>query len=166
MPGKYSRQLAKTCLIDVINDQLPQSKIKNTNSHSASYDAVFEKNPEIIKKLRSETFPRPGGNRNISDIDLRSWENLYMTSLKILKKSDLYKDVADNMQRQELYIENYWQKKESKRLVEILSKVIQTNNPPLNAYSYTLSSNSQQKVRYHVYYSYAMSESIGEQRIN
>ena len=100
MPGKYSRQLAKTYLIDMINDQVPQARqLKTFQSSSTSYDAVFEHNPEISKKLRSKTFPRPGGNRNISDIDLRNWENLYMTSLKILKKSELFKDVADNMQR-------------------------------------------------------------------
>ena len=79
---------------------MPQARqVKQFQSSSASYDAVFENNPEIRRKLRSKTFPRPGGNRNISDIDLRNWENLYMTSLKILKKSELYKDVADNMQR-------------------------------------------------------------------
>ena len=126
MPGKYSRQLAKNILIDLITDQVPQARqVRSYQMQSASYDAVFEHNPEIRRKLQTKTFPRPGGNRNISDIDLRNWENLYMTSLKILKKSELYKDVADNMQRQELIIENQWQKKESKRLVETLCRVLQ-----------------------------------------
>ena len=55
--------------------------------------------PEIAQKLESREFPRPGGNRNISEIDLRTWESLYMTSLKILKKTELFKDVTDNMSR-------------------------------------------------------------------
>ena len=79
-----------------------------TTEGTASYEKVFENNPEIAQKLQNRKFPRPGGNRNISDIDLRSWENLYMTSLKILKKSELFKDVADNMNRFELIIEHYW----------------------------------------------------------
>ena len=41
-----------------------------------------------------------------------------MTSLKILKKNELFKDVADNMNRFELIIEHYWQKKDCKKLVE------------------------------------------------
>lgn len=77
-------------------------------NQSASYDEVFEKNADIQQKLRSREFPRPGGNRNISDIDLRNWENLYMTSLKILKQNELFKDVSDNMNRFELSIEHYW----------------------------------------------------------
>ena len=49
-----------------------------------------------------------------------------MNSLKILKKSELFKDVADNMNRFELIIEHYWQKKESRRLVDHLGRVLLT----------------------------------------
>ena len=45
---------------------------------------LFEKNPEIAEKLKNRHFPKAGGNRKISDIDLRSWETLYMKSLRIL----------------------------------------------------------------------------------
>lgn len=50
-----------------------------------------------------------------------------MTSLKILKKTELYKDVADNMNRFELIIEHYWQKKECRRLVDHLGRVLVQN---------------------------------------
>ena len=81
-----------------------------------------------------------------------------MTSLKILKKSELFKDVADNMNRFELIIEHYWQKKESKRLVEHLGRVLQQTQSSQNPNSYTVSSSSLQRVRYHMYYSYVLSE--------
>ena len=168
MPGKYSRQLAKTHLIDMINDQVPQprqaAQQMQTTEGTASYEKVFENNPEIAQKLQNRKFPRPGGNRNISDIDLRSWENLYMTSLKILKKSELFKDVADNMNRFELIIEHYWQKKECRRLVDSLGRVLLPSQPQQN--SYTISSSSLQRVRYHMYYNYVLSEQISDPRNN
>lgn len=51
-----------------------------------------------------------------------------MTSLKILKKTELFKDVADNMSRFEQLIEILWQKKDCKKLQNYLERVlIQTN---------------------------------------
>jgi len=145
----------------MINDQTPQPRAGPHQAQSPAYDRVFEQNPEIAQKLRSRQFPRPGGNRNISDIDLRSWENLHMTSLKILKKMDLYKDVADNMNRCEQWIEHYWQKKECKRLQQQLHQVlsVQPQQP-----SFTVSSSSIQRVRYHTYFSYVLSEQLVDQR--
>ena len=62
-----------------------------------------------------QSFPKPGGNRLISEIDLRTWETLYVQSLKILKKTELFKDVADNMSSVDLHvlkIDFLWQVKD------------------------------------------------------
>ena len=80
-----------------------------------------------------------------------------MTSLKILKKSDLFKDVADNMNRFELSIEHFWQKKDCRRLVDYLSRVLHQQNPPQQN-SFIVSHSFLQRVRYHMYYSYVLSE--------
>ena len=34
---------------------------------------------------------------------MRTWETLYVQSLKILKKTELFKDVADNMSNVDLH---------------------------------------------------------------
>lgn len=68
---------------------------------------MFE-NLEVSEKLNPKRFPKFGSNRNVSEIDLRNWENLYMQSLKVLKKTDLFKNVADNISSQELRVEYYW----------------------------------------------------------
>ena len=81
-----------------------------------------------------------------------------MTSLKILKKNELYKDVADNMNRFELIIDHYWQKKDCRKLVENLGRVLLQNQPQQNMFS--VSSSALQRVRYHMYYSYVLSEQI------
>lgn len=73
-------------------------------------------------------FPKAGGNRLISEIDLRTWENLFIQSLKILKKTELFKDVADNMANNDLHelrIENCWQVKDMRSLKTLLIPILQ-----------------------------------------
>ena len=36
------------------------------------------------------------------------WENLYVKSLRILKRFDLYKDILENMYNREMKIEYLW----------------------------------------------------------
>jgi hypothetical protein len=57
---------------------------------------VFE-TQEVEARLKQSNYPKPGSNRSLSEIDLRSWENLYIKSLRILKVKDLFKDIADNI---------------------------------------------------------------------
>ena len=77
--------MAKNSLIDMINQNDPQPRQINTRVENKQYDMLFEKNPDIAEKLKNRHFPKAGGNRKISDIDLRSWETLYMKSLRILR---------------------------------------------------------------------------------
>ena len=119
-----------------------------------TYSDFFEREPQVKAKLNSRQFPKPGGNRRISDIDLRAWENLYMKSLKILKMDNLYKDVAENMQRFELLIEYQWDKKD-KKLVHTLDKILYGNQQ-----QYQMPASSIQRVRYHMYQIYILGNQI------
>ena len=80
------------------------------------------------KKLFNNTFPKAGSNRKISDIDLRMWENLYVKSLRILKRFDLYKDILENMYNREMKIEYLWSIKNLPVLEDQLREILSINN--------------------------------------
>lgn len=61
-------------------------------SHNGTFIEMFETD-EVAEKLNQKKFPKAGSNRSISEIDLRQWENLYIQSLKILKKNEMFKDI-------------------------------------------------------------------------
>jgi len=48
------------------------------------------------------------------------WESLYINSLKVLKKHELYKDIGDNMSNTELRIDYCWQVKDFRALKDYL----------------------------------------------
>jgi hypothetical protein len=96
---------------------------------------VPQREPQFIKVLeeqdmtkleQSNLFPKAGSNRKISDIDLRMWEGLYVKSLKILKRFDLYKDILENMYNREMKIDYLWSVKDLPALEEQLSHVLVT----------------------------------------
>jgi len=96
---------------------------------------VPQREPQFIKVLeeqdmtkleQSNHFPKAGSNRKISDIDLRMWEGLYVKSLKILKRFDLYKDILENMYNREMKIDYLWSVKDLPALEEQLSHVLVT----------------------------------------
>ena len=77
------------------------------------FNQVFETR-EVEAKLNPMKFPKAGSNRSFTEIDLRTWETLYLKSLKILKVKDLFKDIADNITNEphELKVDYYWTFKE------------------------------------------------------
>ena len=90
-----------------------------------SFSDIFE-NDEVRELLKQQQFPKQGSNRKISEIDLRQWETLYMQSLKVLKKNELFKEMADNFVNQQdtvhdFKIDYYWSVKDMKNL-DILLK--------------------------------------------
>lgn len=90
-----------------------------------SFSEIFE-NDEVRELLKQQQFPKQGSNRKISEIDLRQWETLYMQSLKVLKKNELFKEMADNFVNQQdtvhdFKIDYYWSVKDMKNL-DILLK--------------------------------------------
>ena len=58
--------------------------------------------------LNQKNFPKAGSNRKISELDLRTFESLYINSLKILKKQELFRDIADQLNYNELKMDHYW----------------------------------------------------------
>ena len=128
MPGKYSRQLGKNQLIDIINnDESRVRQPQQPNQGAQTYEEVFVNEEEQYRRLKSRQFPRAGSNRRITDIDLRQWESLYMTSVKILKQHDLYRDVSNSAQRSDLMLENHWAIKNSSLTQDIKKVIIQQN---------------------------------------
>ena len=90
-----------------------------------SFSDIFE-NDEVRELLKQQQFPKQGSNRKISEIDLRQWETLYKQSLKVLKKNELFKEMADNFVNQQdtvhdFKIDYYWSVKDMKNL-DILLK--------------------------------------------
>lgn len=87
-----------------------------------SFVDVFE-TKEVELKLQTSNFPKAGSNRTISELDLRTWENLYIQSLKTLKKNELFKDIADNMANMEMHelrIDYFWSVKDMQSLKKML----------------------------------------------
>jgi len=76
---------------------------------SEDFTKVFETR-EVEVKLDPKKYPKSGSNKTLSEIDLRTWENFYMKSLRILKIKDLFKDIADNITSEphELKVEYSW----------------------------------------------------------
>ena len=79
---------------------------------------------DASKLDNSSRFPKAGSNRKISDIDLRMWEGLYVKSLRILKRFDLYKDILENMYNRDMKIEYLWCVKDLPALEEQLNHVL------------------------------------------
>jgi hypothetical protein len=52
------------------------------------------------------------------------WEGLYVKSLRILKRFDLYKDILENMYNREMKIEYLWCVKDVQALEEQLKHVL------------------------------------------
>ena len=139
-PGKYSRQLARYSIIDMINGVDPLLHITRPEPPSnRNFSKVFE-TEEVQRKLAQENFPKVGSNRSISELDLRTWETLYIQSLKILKKNELFRDIAENMsdlQTHELRIDYFWSVKDMRNLKVLLDQLLGTNgmqNPNVKRY--------------------------------
>ena len=79
---------------------------------------------DAAKLEQSSRFPKAGSNRKISDIDLRMWEGMFVKSLRILKRFDLYKDILENMYNREMKIEYLWCVKDLNPLKEQLDHVL------------------------------------------
>ena len=88
------------------------------------------------------------------------WETLYVKSLRILKRFDLYKDTLENMYNREMKIEYLWSIKNLPALEEQLSSILAGNN---RSKKDTISENSIQRGKYHLYQNYVLGNQ-GHQR--
>lgn len=93
------------------------------------------------------------------------WEGLFVKSLLIIKRLDLYKDILENMYNREMKIEYLWSTKDLPALEEQLSQVLTTSfkqQSPKQMQSLargkkdTISENSMAKVKYHLYYNFVL----------
>ncbi len=106
----------------MINGMDPQQHITRPMAENIHFVDLFETN-EVAQKLNQQNFPKAGSNRVISELDLRTWESLYIQSLKILKKNELFRDIAENMSNldmHELRIDYCWQIKDMSNLKKLL----------------------------------------------
>ena len=128
--------------------------------------------PAFVKKLedqdadklaKSSCFPKAGSNRKISDIDLRMWEGLFVKSLRILKRFDLYKDILENMYNREMKIDYLWCVKDLPKLEEELNHVLAQSPKQIQGSiaanrnkKDTISENSIARVKYHLYQNFIL----------
>jgi hypothetical protein len=99
------------------------------------------------------------------------WEGLYVKSLKVLKRFDLYKDILENMYNREMKIDYLWSVKDLPALEEQLNHVLVTqykpSSPKMSMASRskkdTIAENSIARVKYHLYYNFVLG-SPGHQR--
>lgn len=99
---------------------------------SEAYAARFE--APVVREVAEEQFPREGPNNKVSELDLRSWETLFIESLKVLNRWDPFRDIAHlhgNSDQggagtadarpgpHEMWIEFFWQKKDWTNLSEV-----------------------------------------------
>ena len=91
----------------MINHDDRRQRQQNMQQRESSFMQKLE-DQDAAKFEKSRTFPKAGSNRKISDIDLKIWEGLFVKSLKILKRFDLYKDIRKNMYNREMKIEYLW----------------------------------------------------------
>lgn len=126
-PNKYSRQLSRNAIIDMVNGVDPQLHITKPQPANANFSELFEhsEQPKV-------SFPKQGSNRAINQLDLRTWESLYIQSLKVLKKNELFRDIAENMSgldMHEMRIDYCWSVKDMASLKSLLEKIIGPTNP-------------------------------------
>ena len=107
----------------MINPDEKRQRSANMPQREPNFIRVLEEQ-DAVKLEHSSRFPKAGSNRKISDIDLRMWEGLFVKSLRILKRFDLYKDILENMYNREMKIEYLWCVKDLKALDEQLSHVL------------------------------------------
>ena len=83
------------------------------------------------QNLNQRHFPKSGSNRKVSELDLRTWESLYIKSLKVLKKNELFKDIAENIvatyEYHELKIDYFWSVKNMEMLKKSLEHILDLN---------------------------------------
>jgi hypothetical protein len=107
----------------MVNPDEKRQRSANMPQREPNFIRVLEEQ-DALKLEHSSRFPKAGSNRKISDIDLRMWEGLFVKSLRILKRFDLYKDILENMYNREMKIEYLWCVKDLKALDEQLSHVL------------------------------------------
>lgn len=106
----------------MVNGIDPLNQTSRVPPSNDNFVRIFE-TQEVAEKLNSFSFPKAGSNRLISELDLRTWENLYIQSLKVLKKNELFRDIAENMSNldmHELRIDYCWSVKDMSNLKKLL----------------------------------------------
>lgn len=101
----------------MINGTDPCNQLQMPAPQNQHFSDVFE-TQDVANRLNQSNYPKSGSNRNLSEIDLRSWENLYIKSLRILKVKELYKDIAENITSEphEIKVDYSWAFKDMNQL--------------------------------------------------
>lgn len=61
----------------MVNGIDPLNQTSRVPPSNDNFVRIFE-TQEVAEKLNSFSFPKAGSNRLISELDLRTWENLYI----------------------------------------------------------------------------------------
>jgi len=92
-----------------------------------SFAEIFEGN-DVQHVLDQSNYPKAGSNREVSELDLRTWESLFIKSVKVLKKNELFRDIAENIvgpfPYHELKIDYFWSVKNMDMLKKSLHYVL------------------------------------------
>jgi hypothetical protein len=106
-------------------------------------------------------FPREGPNTKVSELDLRTWETLFIESLKVLNKWEQFRDIAhlhgnydqgglgdQSPGTHEMWIEFFWQKKDWRNLANFRPTLMNSSSIKYQLYYIFLIIQEQQNQRF------------------